>query len=489
LSVRSAALLLVAGCVGAVDVITPSDVNMMATLADGRVLLAGGNTGGPALTTCMGFDPDAGAWTPLDGFATGRSRGTLTLLPDRTLLAVGGFDGLGGSVAQAERYDPGTGHWSSAGAQPIGTQQHSATLLADGTVIVIGGLTSTDLSTPQVLRYAPTTGSWTSRAAMIHPRHDHAAVLLPSGKILCIGGYVNSGAGNGPVATVDVYSPATDSWASAAPMSTARFNHTAALLPDGNVAAFGGNDGSGLATMEIYHPGTNTWSTATAMPHIHDGVGLVQLYDGKVLLLGGYNQNADLYDPAGGTWTSPTCIAMAQPRSLDPIGLAGDGRVVIAAGIGSGMAACGDAEVFGQHLDFAAIPAHQVGDPPIALAASSSAGLPVTFTVLSGPATVSGSSLTITGPGTVLVRAEQPGDATWFPAARLRSFTVSAGGGSSGGSSSGAGSSSGGSGGAGSTTSSDPSGHTQNFFCGLGAGTAGLIALALAGLLAQKRRR
>jgi len=47
---------------------------------------------------------------------------------------------------------------------------------------------------------------------------------------------------------------------------------------------------------------------------------------------------------------------------------------------------------------------------PITLSATASSGLPVIFSVLSGPATVSGSTLTITGVGTVVVAANQAGN-------------------------------------------------------------------------------
>jgi len=52
----------------------------------------------------------------------------------------------------------------------------------------------------------------------------------------------------------------------------------------------------------------------------------------------------------------------------------------------------------------------------LGLTASASSGLPVRFTLLSGPATLSGSTLTFTGPGTVTVQADQDGDATYAAA-------------------------------------------------------------------------
>ncbi len=55
------------------------------------------------------------------------------------------------------------------------------------------------------------------------------------------------------------------------------------------------------------------------------------------------------------------------------------------------------------------------GSAPVALTASASSGLAITYSV-SGPATVSGSTLTFTGPGTVVVEAEQFGNATYAAA-------------------------------------------------------------------------
>jgi hypothetical protein len=56
------------------------------------------------------------------------------------------------------------------------------------------------------------------------------------------------------------------------------------------------------------------------------------------------------------------------------------------------------------------------GVTPITLTATASSGLPVTYAVISGPATVVGSTLTITGGGVVIVQASQAGDASYSAA-------------------------------------------------------------------------
>jgi predicted outer membrane repeat protein len=78
-----------------------------------------------------------------------------------------------------------------------------------------------------------------------------------------------------------------------------------------------------------------------------------------------------------------------------------------------------------QTIQFAQLADHTYGDPSSTLSASVSAGLPVVFRVLSGPATVSGNVLSIIGAGTVTVEASQGGDANDLAAAPVDvSFTV-----------------------------------------------------------------
>ncbi len=65
------------------------------------------------------------------------------------------------------------------------------------------------------------------------------------------------------------------------------------------------------------------------------------------------------------------------------------------------------------------------GVKPITLSATATSGLAVKFSVVSGPATVSGATLTITGGGTVVVAANQSGNTTYAAAPQVtHSITV-----------------------------------------------------------------
>ena len=64
------------------------------------------------------------------------------------------------------------------------------------------------------------------------------------------------------------------------------------------------------------------------------------------------------------------------------------------------------------------------GTSPVTLTATATSGLQVTYTVISGPATVNGSVLTITGAGNVVVEADQAGNANWLAAPPVQDTIV-----------------------------------------------------------------
>ncbi|PSR55162.1 hypothetical protein AHMF7605_17435 [Adhaeribacter arboris] len=78
-----------------------------------------------------------------------------------------------------------------------------------------------------------------------------------------------------------------------------------------------------------------------------------------------------------------------------------------------------------QLITFAPLLYKNVDDPPLILEASTSSGLPITYTVESGPATISeGNKLILTGLGTVTVKAAQLGTTIFLPVSITRSFLV-----------------------------------------------------------------
>ncbi|GAB5562687.1 MAG: hypothetical protein SynsKO_43340 [Synoicihabitans sp.] len=95
--------------------------------------------------------------------------------------------------------------------------------------------------------------------------------------------------------------------------------------------------------------------------------------------------------------------------------------------------ASGEVLTAGQLSGFQSITFDAIADQPlssgsITLAATASSGLDIAFALVSGPATLDGTTLTLTGAGTVVVRASQNGNESFGPAAPVeRSFEVTLG--------------------------------------------------------------
>ncbi len=76
-------------------------------------------------------------------------------------------------------------------------------------------------------------------------------------------------------------------------------------------------------------------------------------------------------------------------------------------------------------LSFAAIPNQAYGVAPFAVSATSNSGGAITYSVISGPATIAGNTVTITGTGTVTLQASQAAAGNYATARTTTSFSVS----------------------------------------------------------------
>jgi len=79
-----------------------------------------------------------------------------------------------------------------------------------------------------------------------------------------------------------------------------------------------------------------------------------------------------------------------------------------------------------QTINFGALAAKTYGDAPFDLSATSSSGLPVTYTSSDASvATISGTRLTILAPGNIVIKASQAGNSSYLPASDVtQNFTV-----------------------------------------------------------------
>jgi N-acetylneuraminic acid mutarotase len=171
-------------------------------------------------------------------------------------------------------------------------------------------------------------------APLLQPRSEMAVVEL-GGKVYVIGGYPP---GRIPSDVVQVYDPATDSWA-LGPTAPAQLHHTIAIAVGGRLFLIGGElHGAGTGhppefINNVYEldVASGTWQPRAPMPTARSGGG-AGVIDGKIYVAGGrppHGHDFAVYDPAEDAWTVlPNLPTDRNHLAVDAIG----GKLYVAGG-------------------------------------------------------------------------------------------------------------------------------------------------------------
>ena len=260
----------------------------------------------------------AGAWAITGSLNTARYGHTATLLQNGQVLVAGGTDASGNRLASAELYNSATGHWTVVGNMTTARAQHTATLLPGGEVLVAGGITAANpnngtyscIATAEL--FNPATGRWTATGSMNTARGNHTAALLVDGQVLVAGGLCYSGAivyEN----SAELYDPASGKWAVTGSLNIGRAFAAATVLENGEVLIAGGNSTNSTDghSAELYSNGR--WTLTTSMKVSRGGDTAALLPSGDVLVFGGSNleSNAtEFYNPTTATWSRTGCYCV-----------------------------------------------------------------------------------------------------------------------------------------------------------------------------------
>ena len=234
--------------------------------------------------------------------------------------------------------------WTATGTMTVARIAHTATLLHDGTVLVVGGYDGEGPPTEDAARiplataelYDPASGTWSAAGSPSTARADHTATLMPDGRVLVVGGggEDNLVEGGPRSATAELYDPSTGTWSATRSMNEPRNYFSATLLPNGTVLVAGG--GAGYVETEVYQPRTGTWTATGSTAEGRKSHSATLLPNGTVLVAGGCacsepppTASAELYDASTGTWAGTG--SMADGRMGHAAILLADGRVLVAA--------------------------------------------------------------------------------------------------------------------------------------------------------------
>ena len=314
-------------------------------IVNGKIYVIGGEIegfGNLSTSTVEMYNPKTDTWERKADMPTARSSVSVSVV-DGKIYAVGGtelkrfeidvlFKGEFRKVKQweikelptVEMYDPVIDTWTQKADMPM--PRSTSTCVVDGKIYVIGGTAFNNIKKKKPWRldtvevYNPATDTWAKAKKMNHARSG-AAISVVNGKIYVMGGtgWPQMPKHPGPfLSSMEVYNPEANQWSEIGDMPAAKSSHTASVI-NGKIYVIGGFfRGNGLdmkdfKTIEIYHPETGRWTQKTDMPVGKSGHA-TEVISGKIYIFTGADTNdvpfatVEVYDPG------------AFPQSVDPTG-------------------------------------------------------------------------------------------------------------------------------------------------------------------------
>ena len=294
--------------------------------------------------------------------AEARQGAAAATLADGQVLVVGG-ENLAEDVSSAELFNPATDTFTAlAQSSPIVGRGAVAATLPNGQVLVAGGEKANGVGVSSSAElFNPAADTFTALpGTLAEPRFEAVAATLPNGQVLIAGGSSNSA----HLSSAELFNPATDSFTKlAGTLTEARWGAVAATLRNGQVLIAGGESGrtyTASSSAELFNPASDTFTKlAGSLAEARLGAVAATLPNGEVLIAGetapAGSSSAELFNSATDTFTKLTGSDQSpgEPRESAVAATLPGGHVLIAGGRAPGepLNAVSSAEVFNASTD------------------------------------------------------------------------------------------------------------------------------------------
>ena len=219
----------------------------------------------------------------------------------------GSVDFMGGQTIAFEMYDPASGNWTAKTPFTDVSLDGRYSIIApwNGLIYLVGWLNAISENTLEV--YTPATGSWAPLSALPYPLVN-GAIAARDGKIYQIGG--NDIYSQKDSVTVEVYDIASNTWTiSTASLNYARGGQGSAAVVVGTDIYVCGAATSDARSMSVEKFDGTNWTVVAPMhyPHMSGSYGV---RNNKIYVFSGLLADsqtpcgtAEIYDPAANQWT------------------------------------------------------------------------------------------------------------------------------------------------------------------------------------------
>jgi len=295
-----------------------------------------------ALMACLCVPATASAinpvsFSPVGNLTTARDAPGVASLPDGRVLVAGGYNNTDGNLNTAEIFDPKTSSFSPVGAT-MSTLRYApaAASLPDGRVLIAGGYNGADVASADV--FNPSTGTFTPVGSMSVVRELGGAVSLPDGRVLVLGGFAETD----PTATTEIFDPKTNTFSAGPSLSAPKFSFAAAEIAGGKVLIAGGEQRHPtlfLSLAEVFNPAGGASNPVGSLPSKTDAPVGASLPGGRALVAAGRDKDASvetkralIFDPATNSLSSSGIGNLNVAREEAGATELQDGRVLVAGG-------------------------------------------------------------------------------------------------------------------------------------------------------------